>query len=88
MGVVFPAETGREGGHDRTMNGDELRTYQGKGRLYIFAELRYCDAFGGAHWISRCASRGLKETEWRYCGTATDNNNSKDDGECKQGQPQ
>jgi hypothetical protein len=74
MGVIFPAEQVREPlvftKHPDRADFDAFT--KGTLRLFVTAEVRYCDAFGQVHSVGRCAHRTRLEETWTYCGSSTD----------------
>jgi hypothetical protein len=55
-----------------------------KARLFVLAEIRYCDVFGQPHVVTRCGHFGTNTPNVRYCGTTT--TNPRDRSECERSQ--
>jgi hypothetical protein len=60
LGDVLPAEKGSMIRIDAELPAPEVTRFRNGEDVYLFLRIRYCDAFGAAHWIHQCWHGGIK----------------------------
>jgi hypothetical protein len=72
LGTIPRQETGRELMPASDLTADETARYKAGQRLYVFARLRYCDAFGYQHRLEICTFSLANNPDIAYCGRTED----------------